>query len=416
MARDGLTRREIGWLLAQEARSAARALRRGMETKVRESLLPPPASGARTVLGGTPAAPSGTPEAPWLDGLNALDDAIGMLGDLQTHTGPRWRGRIDVASLLYELAPHATITLATEGGSEVLAEQDELTRMLQLLLGTAGYGPQAEQSTLDVNIERTGDEIRIRTELGPDAAPLDGLERRWLHRMATRFGGRVEVSGRAQTLILPAEGQHDRHHRDMSDSHEPEEHVARTLSGVLGQAGSLGVGDPSENDRFAELNALAGPLAASLERGGAGDSNLALTLAALVAPVSLVLTPFVVDELLVPLAAGLDVQLLVLQRGATFDGSAGTVARWVELAGRAALEVTRASTRPTLTFAARAHELELSLTCELPDDAGTQVPESFAWYAARAWAERVGARTGASSESGPPGKRLLLWVRFAEQR
>src|SRR5687767_13012248 len=95
VSQERLTRHEISWLLAQEARGAARALREGV-SQLRHS------PGLDPKIINTPS------EAPPVETtLDALDDAISMLSDL--NTGARGakarRGRIDLAVLLMDLAP-----------------------------------------------------------------------------------------------------------------------------------------------------------------------------------------------------------------------------------------------------------------------------------------------------------------------
>src|SRR6185295_1917408 len=86
-----LTRHEISWLLAQEARGAAKTLR----TEVQELRQP----------GETRPTPP-----PVQTTLDALDDTIEMLSALNAERRGRGRrGRIDLASLLYEVAPSARI-------------------------------------------------------------------------------------------------------------------------------------------------------------------------------------------------------------------------------------------------------------------------------------------------------------------
>ncbi len=94
MTQDRLTRHELSWLLAQEAKGAARALRDEVGILERD---------------GVPA--ESQPVAPSLD---ALDDAIEMPAALNVgKPGARGRhGRIDLAALLYEIAPNARISIA----------------------------------------------------------------------------------------------------------------------------------------------------------------------------------------------------------------------------------------------------------------------------------------------------------------
>ena len=75
VSQERLTRHEISWLLAQEARGAARALREGV-TQLRQT----PGTEPRIT-----SLPSEAPPAPAVETtLDALDDAISMLSDLNT--------------------------------------------------------------------------------------------------------------------------------------------------------------------------------------------------------------------------------------------------------------------------------------------------------------------------------------------
>jgi two-component system OmpR family sensor kinase len=188
---DKLTRQELGWLLTQEARGTAQALREGVtQLKTYQA--------------------SGTEQAPHVDSmLDALDGAIEMLGALENspHAGKDRRGRIDIAALLFELAPEARIALEPGAGTEVMGVESELRRMLSVLVrqpGTVG-----SQVPSGLSIRREGDWIRITVESGPEGAPRRDLEYRWLSRMAVRQGGRVELQRGNQSLLLPAEQASD---------------------------------------------------------------------------------------------------------------------------------------------------------------------------------------------------------------
>jgi two-component system, OmpR family, sensor kinase len=72
VSQERLTRHEISWLLAQEARGAARALREGV-------------SQLRQGPGAEPRIIQAPADAPAVETtLDALDDAITMLSDLNT--------------------------------------------------------------------------------------------------------------------------------------------------------------------------------------------------------------------------------------------------------------------------------------------------------------------------------------------
>ncbi len=184
---DRLTRQELGWLLMQEARGTAQALREGV-----------------TQLKSTQERP--VDEAPPVETmLDALDGAIEMLGELEAspRAGKDRRGRIDIAALLFGLAPEARISLEPGAGTEVFGVESDLRRMLGVLLGQPGaLGSSAPSG---ISIRREADWIRISVELGPEGTPRRDLEFRWLSRMALRQGGRVELERGKQSLILPAD-------------------------------------------------------------------------------------------------------------------------------------------------------------------------------------------------------------------
>src|SRR5579859_6864557 len=148
MSRGKLTRQELGWLLTQEAQGAAERLRKGVTALTQA---PPP-----------PGADSSGMDAT----LSALDDAMKMLSSLHNRpTGIRGRrGRIDVASLLWEVAPEARVSIEPGSGTEVFGDEAELRRMLHVMLGHgSGTG-----ST--VAIRREGDEVVVSVVLGPDSS------------------------------------------------------------------------------------------------------------------------------------------------------------------------------------------------------------------------------------------------------
>jgi len=184
---DRLTRQELGWLLMQEAKGTAQALREGV-----------------TQLKSTQERPA--EEAPPVETmLDALDGAIEMLGVLEAspQAGKDRRGRIDIAALLFGLAPDARISLEPGAGTEVFGVESDLRRMLGVLLGQPGtLGSNAPSGIV---IRREGEWIRISVELGPEGTPRRDLESRWLSRMALRQGGHVELERGKQSLLLPAD-------------------------------------------------------------------------------------------------------------------------------------------------------------------------------------------------------------------
>jgi two-component system OmpR family sensor kinase len=198
-----LTRRELGWLLAQEARGAAKILRQDVTLL---SQPPPPDASVNITV----------PDLRVETTLNVLDDAIDMLSELETGGGPgskppSRRGRIDLAALLWEFAPTASIALEPGAGTEVFGEELELRRMLHVLVSQTNFtvGVHHDSGNAPVRIRRESDWIRITADLGPDVSASTELERRWLSRMATRMGGRLELEGGTMALVLPADASND---------------------------------------------------------------------------------------------------------------------------------------------------------------------------------------------------------------
>jgi two-component system OmpR family sensor kinase len=214
VTQDRLTRHELSWLLAQEARGAARALRDEVGILKRD---------------GVPA--ESQPVAPSLD---ALDDAIEMLTALNVgKPGARGRhGRIDLAALLYEIAPNARISIAPGSGTEVFGDETELRRMLNVLVA------QTSAAETEIRIGRQGDWIKIQIDLGPDVAATGELERRWLSRMATRHGGWIELEGGTQSIFLQADGASDKREvtelrKELAQAQKLGEAYAREIATML---------------------------------------------------------------------------------------------------------------------------------------------------------------------------------------
>jgi two-component system OmpR family sensor kinase len=195
-----LTRQELGWLLAQEARGAAKILRQDVTLLSQ----PPPADLTALVIP--------QPEIRVSSTLDALEDAIGMLSELESGPGGKGarRGRIDLAALLWEIAPTATISIEPGAGTEVFGEESDLRRILHVLvLLSNSTGGGQEVASSPIRIRRETDWIRIGVDLGPDVSASTGLERRWLSRMATQMGGHLDLEGGAMALLLPADASND---------------------------------------------------------------------------------------------------------------------------------------------------------------------------------------------------------------
>lgn len=201
---DRLTKNELTWLLTQEARTAAQKLRQGVgivSASSEPTLPPPPPASPEESVGGVETT------------LNQLDEAVNMLASLHGHPLSRGRrGKIDLAALVWEVAPEARVQLEMGEGTTVFGDEAELRRMLHVFISQSG-DPLLAQGTSAVTIRRDGDEIRVGLNLGPDTPATFEAERGWLARMALRYGGRLELDGSAHTLVLAADV--DTHRREM---------------------------------------------------------------------------------------------------------------------------------------------------------------------------------------------------------
>ncbi|MEZ4297715.1 MAG: sensor histidine kinase [Polyangiaceae bacterium] len=190
MGGDRLTKNELSWLFAQEARSAASKLRAGVTIPPPEAGLPPPPD----------EGPAGVEGA-----LNRLDEAVSALASLHGHPIARGRrGKIDVAALLWEIAPEAKVQIEMGQGTTVFGDESELRRMLQVLIVQSG-DPSGAGGTQEIAVRRKGDAVRIECDLGPDTSATHETERAWLSRMAVRYGGRLDLEGGVQILSLAAD-------------------------------------------------------------------------------------------------------------------------------------------------------------------------------------------------------------------
>lgn len=277
MPPERLTRHEISWLLAQEARGAAKSLR------------------TEVVQRRAPSDPHRLGE-PVETTLDALDDTIEMLSALNVGGRNKGRrGRIDLAALLVEIAPNARLALEPGSGTEVFGDESELRRMLHLLVAQAS-GRSPAESNIPVRIRRQGDFVRISAELGPDTAALGELESRWLSRMALRHGGSVELEGGTHSIILQADGAIDQREvtelrKELAEAQQLGEAYARELASVL-SAGDVRTEAPppsrGDPERFEGVKSLATAthralrgvlenLRTGLESGDAAESSRALT-------------------------------------------------------------------------------------------------------------------------------------------
>ena len=198
MSKGRLTRQELSWLLTQEAQNAAERLRVGVQVLRTQA---PPAPDV--VINQDPTDPGRHVES----SLDALDDVMKMLSNLnqrqsssQLAVAPR-RGRIDLAALIVEVAPEARVSIEPGSGTEVYGDEADFRRMLQVLVGHGGAGARGPPSPCAA----TATTCASRRRSAPTLRPPPSTERAWLSRMAVRYGGRHELEGGNETLVLPAE-------------------------------------------------------------------------------------------------------------------------------------------------------------------------------------------------------------------
>jgi hypothetical protein len=238
VSKDRLTRHELSWLLAQEARGAAHALREGVTQLKQPGLVKP--GPEVTIINESPAS-IGPSVPPVETNLDALEDAINMLSELNSGSrGKTRRGRIDLAALLYEVAPNARIAIEPGAGTEVFGEESDMRRMFHMLVN---QDSNAQGGPSEVEIRRQGEWVKIAVQLGPDTVAAADVERRWLSRMATRYGGWVELEGGTQSIFLPADGASDQREvvelrKELEQAQQLGEAYARELAAVV-TAGDL---------------------------------------------------------------------------------------------------------------------------------------------------------------------------------
>lgn len=254
---------ELAWLLAQEARSAARKLRQGVGFSTADDLTPP-----TIVEEGTGGVEST---------LNRLDQAVSALASLHGSSMPRGRrGKIDVAALVWEIAPEARVQIEMGEGTSVFGDESELRRMLQVLIGQSG-SLTSTKGAPDISIRREGDDVLVGVHLGSENPGAFEAERAWLARMAVRYGGRLKLDGSSQTLVLPADVDMQRREleslkKELAAAQAQGQAYARELAAVFArhdQHGPLSRGmSPSQHppsaDGLAVLVAAARTLGAEL--------------------------------------------------------------------------------------------------------------------------------------------------------
>jgi hypothetical protein len=229
--------------------------------------------GVQVLKSNVPPAPHAGDGQPAVDAtLDALDDAMRMLSSIHKTPSVRGRrGRIDLASLLWEVAPEARVSIEPGGGTEVNGDEGELRRMMSLLVGHGSGSGSA------VTVKREGDYVRVGVVLGPDRSATADTERAWLNRMAMRYGGRHDLEGGMEVLSLPAEHAGEQKERDqlrkeLDEARRQGEAYARELAQVFTQeeeASSPSASPPplsgtSAQDRVATLARFSAGVAAEL--------------------------------------------------------------------------------------------------------------------------------------------------------
>ncbi len=267
MQSERLTRQELTWLLTQEARSAAEKLRKGVVTMA-----------TTEVEGQTIPAPPGIELE-----LDALDEAMKALASLHSGGSPRGRrGRIDLAALVCDIAPSARVSIEPRGGTEVFGDEAELRRMIQVLVGSINAaGSISDVQTPEVSIRRDQGNVRLSVTLGPDSSGSSRTERAWLNRMAVRYGGRLELEGGTESLLLPADGAAEAREveslrRELEAAQRQGEAYARELAAVFSQSapGSVPSAPPDADAGLLLLTGFATTLAPQI-RAIANSPNCA---------------------------------------------------------------------------------------------------------------------------------------------
>ncbi len=223
MTGERLTRTELSWLLTQEAKSAAETLRRGVVAPAGVAIQHAP----HDALDGL----SGT--------LDRLDETVSALASLHGQSPRGRRGRIDLAALVWEIAPEAHAQIEVGGGLVVLGEESELRRMLHVLMALGG--DPAALGAVEVSVRRDEGLVRVAVNLGPDRTRGFEAETKWLSRMATRYGGQVALDGGAVTLSLPADEEErevETLRRELAEAQAQGEAYARELAQVITSARS----------------------------------------------------------------------------------------------------------------------------------------------------------------------------------
>lgn len=247
---------ELAWLLAQEARSAARKLRQGVGIPSEDEAVH--VTYAEEGSGGVEST------------LNRLDEAVSALASLHGSPMPRGRrGKIDLAALIWEIAPEARVQIEMGEGTSVFGDESEIRRILQVLIGQSGP-PTSGRGLPDIAIRREGDEVVVAVGLGSDQPATFETERAWLSRMAVRYGGRLKLDGSTQTLVLPADVDMQRREleslkKELAAAQAQGQAYARELAAVFAKSDAHGPNSArsSPSQQPASADALAVLVAAA---------------------------------------------------------------------------------------------------------------------------------------------------------
>lgn len=345
-----ISSRELDQLLARQAEGAARSLQSDISELLDAAEQDRPSANLLlTDTGASVLTDSGSRDSNPDDFLSA-----GTGSTESPRVRPR-RGRLDLAAVLYEVAPHCRLALDTGAGTEVFGNEAELRRTLQLMLMQSPGGAAEAELRGEVRVTREADWIRVSVELGPDSGVLDETERRWLHRVATKHGGRFELRGNDQCLLLPADAsthaELDALQRELEQAQMLGEAYARELANVFASGRTTASANQDSSAGSRELGAALLPLLTQLQRD---LRTLAPTNAGLIplGDVLIQLTQLQATEG-EPQQAAIPDQLFCAARRAVADKAAR---RGVELLVAPGAEL-RVETHP--------HKLELAIRCLL---------------------------------------------------